>query len=53
MAHVASVVKNIFMLGSVLPGANFYRFAKRPLNKLVVAPGFGRKNSAAENFGLN
>lgn len=44
MAHVASVGKNIFMLGSTLPGANLYRFAKWPLNKLVVAPGFRRKN---------
>lgn len=49
MAHVASVGKNIFMLGSVLPGANLNRFAKW----LVVAPGFRRKNSATENFGLN
>lgn len=45
--------KNIFMRGSVLPDANLYRFAKGPLNKLIVTLGFRRKNGATENFGLN
>ena len=49
MAHVASVGKNIFMLGSMLPGVNLYRFNKQPLNKLVVTRGYRRKNSATEN----
>lgn len=45
--------KNIFMLGSMLPDANLYRFAKGPLNKLIVTLGFRRKNGATENFVLN